>query len=129
MELLLLVKKKIRLLASNIRSPPVDRARGLTTHWYYAKEMQRRYPKIAAHEDRIFLIDGPVWTSAGMSAGIDLALALLADDLGADLVRVVAKILVVFTVVRAGSRSSRRCWIWTRNPIESRPRSLTRKNT
>jgi transcriptional regulator GlxA family with amidase domain len=58
--------------------------------------MQRRYPKIAAHEDRIFMIDGPTWTSAGMSAGIDLALALLAGDLGSDLARVVAKILVVY---------------------------------
>jgi len=54
--------------------------RRATTHWYYAKEMQRRYPKIAVHEDRIFMIDGPIWTSAGMSAGVDLALALLADE-------------------------------------------------
>ena len=78
--------------------------RRATTHWYYAKEMQRRYPKIAVHEDRIFMIDGPIWTSAGMSAGVDLALALLADDLGADLARVVAKILVVYHR-RAGGQS------------------------
>jgi transcriptional regulator GlxA family with amidase domain len=52
MELLLLVKKKIRWLAPNIHSPPVDRARGPTTDWYYSKEMQRRYPKIAAHHHR-----------------------------------------------------------------------------
>jgi transcriptional regulator GlxA family with amidase domain len=78
--------------------------RRATTHWYYAKEMQRRYPKIAVHEDRIFMIDGPIWTSAGMSAGVDLALALLADDFGADLARVVAKILVVYHR-RAGGQS------------------------
>src|SRR5580692_8974983 len=78
--------------------------RRATTHWYYAKEMQRRYPKIAVHEDRIFMIDGPIWTSAGMSAGVDLALALLADDLGADLARAVAKILVVYHR-RAGGQS------------------------
>jgi transcriptional regulator GlxA family with amidase domain len=90
--------------------------------------MQRRYPKIGAHEDRIFMIDGPIWTSAGMSTGIDRARGLFADDLGADLARVVAKILVSITVMRAGSRSSRRCWTWTRNPIVSEPRSPTRKN-
>jgi transcriptional regulator GlxA family with amidase domain len=98
------VKKKNRWLVSNIRSPPVDRARGLTTHWYYAKEMQRRYPGIAATKIRIFMIDGPIWTSAGMSAGIDLGLGLFADDLGADLARVVAKILVVYHR-RAGGQS------------------------
>jgi transcriptional regulator GlxA family with amidase domain len=66
--------------------------------------MQRRYPKIAAHEDRIFMIDGPIWTSAGMSAGIDLALGLFADDLRVYLARVVAKILVAYHR-RAGGQS------------------------
>jgi transcriptional regulator GlxA family with amidase domain len=59
---------------------------------------------MADYEDRIFVIDGAIWTSAGMSAGVDLALALLADDLGADLARVVAKILVVYHR-RAGGQS------------------------
>src|SRR5277367_5313394 len=45
-----------------------------TTHWQYAREMQRNYPRIAVEEDRIFITDGPIWTSAGMSAGVDLAL-------------------------------------------------------
>ena len=54
--------------------------RRATTHWHFARNMQRRYPKIAVEEDRIFTIDGPIWTSAGMRAGVDLALALLAED-------------------------------------------------
>jgi transcriptional regulator GlxA family with amidase domain len=67
-----------------------------TTHWHYAREMQRDYPKISVEEDRIFITDGPIWTSAGMSAGVDLALALVEKDLGAEIARAVAKILVVY---------------------------------
>ena len=55
-------------------------------------------------EDRIFIIDGPVWTSAGMTAGIDLALAMIEQDLGADVARAVAKKLVVYHR-RAGGQS------------------------
>jgi transcriptional regulator GlxA family with amidase domain len=66
--------------------------------------MQRDYPRIAVEEDRIFTIDGPIWTSAGMSAAIDLALALVEKDLGAETARVVAKILVVY-YRRAGGQS------------------------
>ena len=78
--------------------------RRATTHWKFAREMQRDYPKIAVEEDRIFTIDGPIWTSAGMSAAIDLALALVEKDLGAEIARVVAKILVVYHR-RAGGQS------------------------
>ena len=53
---------------------------------------------------RIFIVDGPVWTSAGMTADIDLALAMIEKDLGADLARVVAKKLVVYHR-RAGCQS------------------------
>jgi len=70
--------------------------RRATTHWVHARELQRRYPKMKMEEDRIFIVDGPVWTSAGMSAGIDLALAMVEKDLGADLARLVAKYLVVY---------------------------------
>jgi len=78
--------------------------RRATTHWQFARNMQRRYPKIAVEEDRIFIIDGPIWTSAGMSAGLDLALALVDKDLGAEIARAVAKILVVYHR-RAGGQS------------------------
>jgi len=51
---------------------------------------------VKVEEDRIFIIDGPVWTSAGMTAGIDLALAMIENDLGAHVARAVAKHLVVY---------------------------------
>jgi transcriptional regulator GlxA family with amidase domain len=78
--------------------------RRATTHWHFARNMQRRFPKIAVEEDRIFTIDGPIWTSAGMSAGIDLALALVENDLGVETARAVAKALVVYHR-RAGGQS------------------------
>src|SRR5271166_553868 len=70
--------------------------RRATTHWPFARDMQRAYPRIAVEEDRIFTIDGPIWTSAGMSAALDLALALVEKELGAEIARLVAKILVVY---------------------------------
>lgn len=45
--------------------------RRATTHWFYARRLQREYPRVKVDEDRIFVADGPIWTSAGMSAGID----------------------------------------------------------
>ena len=70
--------------------------RRASTHWKRARELQSRFPKVKVDEDRIFIIDGPVWTSAGMSAGIDLALAMIENDLGPDHARAVAKHLVVY---------------------------------
>jgi transcriptional regulator GlxA family with amidase domain len=78
--------------------------RRATTHWQFARGMRRDYPRIVVEEDRIFTIDGPVWTSAGMSAAIDLALALVEKDLGTEVARAVAKILVVYHR-RAGGQS------------------------
>jgi transcriptional regulator GlxA family with amidase domain len=70
--------------------------RRATTHWFHAREMQARFPKARVEEDRIFIIDGPIWTSAGMTAGIDLALAMVEKDLGTEVARSVAKKLVVY---------------------------------
>ena len=78
--------------------------RRATTHWFYARDLQAQYPKIRMEEDRIFIADGPIWTSAGMSAGIDLALALVEHDLGAETARAVARKLVVYHR-RAGGQS------------------------
>jgi transcriptional regulator GlxA family with amidase domain len=78
--------------------------RRATTHWQFAREMQRDYPRITVEEDRIFTVDGLIWTSAGMSAAIDLALALVEKDLGAEIARAVAKILVLYHR-RAGGQS------------------------
>jgi transcriptional regulator GlxA family with amidase domain len=65
--------------------------RRATTHWRFAGSMQRRYPKIAVEEDRIFVIDGAIWTSAGMSAGVDLALTMVEKDFGTENTRAVDK--------------------------------------
>jgi transcriptional regulator GlxA family with amidase domain len=78
--------------------------RRATTHWQRGRELQARFPKVNVEEDRIFIIDGPVWTSAGMTAGIDLALAMIEKDLGTDLARAVARKLVVYHK-RAGGQS------------------------
>ena len=69
--------------------------RRATTHWSRTDDFARRYPKVTLDADRIFIRDGEVWTSAGITAGIDLALALVEDDLGADIARQVAQQLVV----------------------------------
>lgn len=69
--------------------------RRCTTHWSRTDDFARRYPKAKLDADRIFIRDGDIWTSAGITAGIDLALALIEDDLGADVARRVAQQLVV----------------------------------
>lgn len=78
--------------------------RRATTHWNRARDLQARFPMVKVEEDRIFIVDGPVWTSAGMTAGIDLALAMIERDLGADVARAVARKLVVYHR-RAGGQS------------------------
>jgi transcriptional regulator GlxA family with amidase domain len=70
--------------------------RRATTHWGFAQELQKRHPLIQVQPDRIFINDGPVWTSAGMTAGIDMVLALVEQDLGAEIARTVAKKMVVY---------------------------------
>lgn len=70
--------------------------RHATTHWLHARELQKRYPKVKMDEDRIFTNDGPIWTSAGMTAGIDLGLALIENDLGPELAKSVARKLVLY---------------------------------
>jgi transcriptional regulator GlxA family with amidase domain len=78
--------------------------RRATTHWNRARELQARFPKVKVEDDRIFIVDGPIWTSAGMTAGIDLALAMIEKDLGADVARIVARKQVVYHR-RAGGQS------------------------
>ena len=78
--------------------------RRATTHWRYAGEFRRQHPDVTVEEDRIFIEDGPVWTSAGMTAGIDLAIALVEKDLGPEIARMVARGMVVYHR-RAGGQS------------------------
>jgi transcriptional regulator GlxA family with amidase domain len=78
--------------------------RRATTHWRYCDDLQRRYPEVAVERDPIFVIDGAVRTSAGVTAGMDLALALVEEDLGARVALEVARWLVVF-VKRPGGQA------------------------
>jgi transcriptional regulator GlxA family with amidase domain len=78
--------------------------RRATTHRDLAGELRARYPNVRVEADRIFIADGPVWTSAGMTAGIDLALALIEEDLGLEATRAVARRLVLYHR-RAGGQS------------------------
>jgi transcriptional regulator GlxA family with amidase domain len=66
-----------------------------TTHWPLARDLQRSYPKLRVEEDHIFINDGGVWTSAGMTACADLCLALVESDHGPDLARAIARRLLV----------------------------------
>jgi transcriptional regulator GlxA family with amidase domain len=67
-----------------------------TTHWSAAGELARRYPAITVDSDAIFIRDGRVWTSAGVTTGIDMALAIVEDDLGRAVADDVAARLVLY---------------------------------
>lgn len=76
----------------------------VTTHWQHARELAERFPAAKVVPDQIFVQDGPLWTSAGVTAGIDLALKLIEDDHGRDVALSVARRLVVF-LKRPGGQS------------------------
>jgi transcriptional regulator GlxA family with amidase domain len=78
--------------------------REVTTHWGAAAALQARYPKLKVNSDRIYIVDGSIWTSAGASAGIDLALGMVERDLGQEVARLVARKLVLYHR-RAGGQS------------------------
>ncbi len=75
-----------------------------TTHWSRCEKLTRMYPKIQVDPDKIFIKDGNLYSSAGVTAGIDLALALIEDDFGRDMALQVAKQLVV-VMKRQGGQS------------------------
>lgn len=70
--------------------------RRATTHWGRTGHFAKTYPKVKLDADRIYIRDGRIWTSAGITAGIDLALALIRDDLGERIAKRVAQELVVY---------------------------------
>src|SRR5271156_3765998 len=78
--------------------------RRATTHWLFARELAARYPELTLDVDRIYIVDGPIWTSAGVTASIDLTLAMVEKDLGAEIAREVARKMVVYHR-RAGGQS------------------------
>lgn len=69
--------------------------RKATTHWRHVGRFRTEHPDVMLDDDRIFIKDGPVWSSAGITAGIDLALALIEEDLGAPVSKTVARELVM----------------------------------
>jgi transcriptional regulator GlxA family with amidase domain len=70
--------------------------RRAATHWNYCAKLAQCFPAVRVESDPIFVCDGSVWTSAGVTAGIDLALALVEEDLGHSMALAVARYLVVF---------------------------------
>lgn len=69
--------------------------RRATTHWAYANKLRELHPKIDVEEDRIFIVDGSIWTSAGMTAALDMALGMVEKDLGNEIARSVAHKMVM----------------------------------
>jgi transcriptional regulator GlxA family with amidase domain len=78
--------------------------RRATTHWESCARLAERYPRVTVEPDPIFVRDGKVWTSAGVTAGMDLALAMIEEDHGADVALNTARSLVLF-VRRPGGQS------------------------
>ena len=78
--------------------------RRATTHWEYCDALATTYTQVQVEPDPVFIRDGDVWTSAGITAGIDLTLALVEDDLGPNIALAVARQLVVF-LKRPGGQS------------------------
>lgn len=87
----------------------------VTTHWSRAGQLASQYPGLAVDCDPIFIRDGRVWTSAGVTAGIDLALALVEDDLGRATAHAVSRELVMF-LRRPGSQSQFSMPLWSTQP-------------
>ena len=84
----------------------------VTTHWAWAGLLATRYPSLQVDPDPIFLVDGNVWTSAGVTAGIDLALAMVEQDCGASVAQLVARHLVVY-LRRPGGQSQFGAPVWS----------------
>lgn len=85
----------IRLGAFALAEAGLLDGRRATTHWAFTDELQRRYPAVRVEHDSIFVEDGAVWTSAGMTAGVDLAMGLIERDIGTEATREVGRHLVV----------------------------------
>ncbi|MGJ6124852.1 GlxA family transcriptional regulator [Mycolicibacterium sp. Y3] len=98
--------------------------RRATTHWRHVTLLAHAFPQIGVEPDAIFVRDGDVYTSAGVTAGIDLALALVEQDHGAELVRSVARSLVVY-LKRAGGQSQFSALVEADPPQESALRAVT----
>nr|WP_274911277.1 GlxA family transcriptional regulator [Streptomyces sp. WZ-12] len=97
--------------------------RRVTTHWSRADQLARQYPQLRVDCDPIFIRDGRVWTSAGVTAGMDLALALVEEDVGRDIAHAVAQELVLF-LRRPGGQSQFSVPLWSRQPSSDPVRAV-----
>jgi transcriptional regulator GlxA family with amidase domain len=89
--------------------------RRVTTHWNWCDDLAREYPLVTVDPDPIYVRDGNCYTSAGVTAGIDLALALVEEDLGRPVALKVAQIMVVF-LQRSGGQSQFSTTLAAQNP-------------
>lgn len=78
--------------------------RRVTTHWQAAELLRERYPAVRVDADPVFVTDGPIWSAAGFTAGIDMALALLEEDEGHYVAMTLARVLILF-LKRPGAQS------------------------
>lgn len=99
--------------------------RRATTHWAAAPELARLYPTVRVDPEPIFLRDGDVWTSAGVTAGMDLALALVEEDLDRDMALALARQLVMF-LRRPGNQSQFSATLAAQEPIREPLREVRR---
>jgi len=99
--------------------------RRATTHWAHAAALERRYPRVLVEADPIYLRDGPVWTSAGVTAGMDLALAMVEEDLDRELALTIARHLVLF-LRRPGNQSQFSATMRAQHPAREPLRELQR---
>ena len=98
------------------------RGRRVTTHWARARQLAREFPDLHVDADPIYVQDGRVWTSAGVTAGIDLSLALVEADHGGEVAQTVARWLVMF-LHRPGGQTQYAAPVWTpraeRSPVRA----------
>jgi transcriptional regulator GlxA family with amidase domain len=97
--------------------------RRVTTHWARAQELSEAHPRLTVDADPIYIRDGKVWSSAGVTAGMDLSLALVEDDLGVDVAQIVARWLVMF-LHRPGGQSQFASPVWVPRAERSTVRAV-----
>jgi transcriptional regulator GlxA family with amidase domain len=97
--------------------------RRVTTHWARARQLAKDYPELEVDADPIYIRDGKYWSSAGVTAGIDLSLALVQDDLGVDVAQTVARWLVMF-LHRPGGQTQFASPVWVPRAERSTVRAV-----
>ncbi len=97
--------------------------RRVTTHWARAHQLADEYPALTVDADPIYIRDGKYWSSAGVTAGIDLALALVQEDLGVDVAQTVARWLVMF-LHRPGGQTQFASPVWVPRAERSTVRAV-----